>query len=121
MSDTPPCRACGKSDSVICYPDDHSLAICPDCCAKVEHLSGETGHVFEYDRGERDHVCTECGLARSCTDYAYEPMEGDVPIMTAREFLGDRPLGTPASQLSGRPGHPGYEEFCRIAKSWGYE
>lgn len=29
-------------------------------------------------------------------------------------------LGTPISQLSGRPGEPGYEEFCRIARSWGY-
>lgn len=31
-----------------------------------------------------------------------------------------RQLGTPISQLSGRPGHPGYEEFCRISNSWGY-
>ena len=32
-----------------------------------------------------------------------------------------RQLGTPISQLSGRPGQPGYAEFCRIARSWGYE
>lgn len=32
-----------------------------------------------------------------------------------------RRLGTPISQLSGRPGHPGYDEFCRIARSWGYD
>lgn len=30
------------------------------------------------------------------------------------------PLGTPISQLSGRPGHPGFERFCEIAESWGY-
>jgi hypothetical protein len=30
-------------------------------------------------------------------------------------------LGTPISELSGRPGHPGYEKFVNIAKSWGYE
>ena len=29
-------------------------------------------------------------------------------------------LGTPLSELSGRPGHPGYDEFKRIAASWGY-
>ena len=29
-------------------------------------------------------------------------------------------VGTKLSELSGRPGHPGYEEFCRIAESWGY-
>lgn len=34
---------------------------------------------------------------------------------------GPRKLGTPISQLSGRPGEPGYEEFCRIAASWGYD
>jgi hypothetical protein len=34
---------------------------------------------------------------------------------------GPRQLGTPISQLSGRPGKPGYAEFCRIARSWGYE
>jgi len=34
---------------------------------------------------------------------------------------GPRKLGTPISKLSGRPGHPGYAEFVRIAKSWGYD
>lgn len=29
--------------------------------------------------------------------------------------------GTPLSQISGRPGHGGFEEFVRIANSWGYE
>jgi hypothetical protein len=24
-------------------------------------------------------------------------------------------------KISGRPGHPGFEEFCRISASWGYE
>lgn len=33
---------------------------------------------------------------------------------------GPRKLGTPLSQLSGRPGHAGFAEFCRIAESWGY-
>lgn len=34
---------------------------------------------------------------------------------------GPAKLGTPISELSGQPGKPGYEEFCRIARSWGYE
>lgn len=34
---------------------------------------------------------------------------------------GRRPLGTPITELSGRPGHLGYEKFKRIAESWGYE
>lgn len=33
---------------------------------------------------------------------------------------GKPQIGTPISQLSGRPGHPGYAEFCRIAESWGH-
>ena len=35
------------------------------------------------------------------------------------EDLGVR-IGTPISQLSGRPGHPGYDRFKTIAASWGY-
>jgi hypothetical protein len=34
---------------------------------------------------------------------------------------GPRRLGTPISQLSTQPGKPGYEEWCRISQSWGYE
>lgn len=33
---------------------------------------------------------------------------------------GPRPIGTPVSQLSGRPGTEGYRDFKRIADSWGY-
>lgn len=32
-----------------------------------------------------------------------------------------RQLGTPLSQLSGRPGHDGYDKFKAIAASWGYD
>lgn len=32
-----------------------------------------------------------------------------------------RQIGTPLSQLSGRPGHPGFAQFCEIARSWGCE
>lgn len=34
--------------------------------------------------------------------------------------MGHR-VGTPISQLSGRPGHPGYDRFVAIAASWGYD
>jgi len=34
---------------------------------------------------------------------------------------GPRRLGTPISQLSGKPGTPGYKAFCEIARSWGHE
>lgn len=31
-----------------------------------------------------------------------------------------RQIGTPLSELSGRPGTPGYARFADIARSWGY-
>lgn len=65
----PPCRICQSVKDVIVYPDDHSQAVCPDCCAKAGHLDGETSHQFDYDRGERHHVCRYCGIRRDCTDY----------------------------------------------------
>ena len=34
---------------------------------------------------------------------------------------GPQKLGTPISELSGRPGHRGYDRFVEIARSWGYE
>lgn len=73
--------------------------------------------------------CDACDLPVG-DDGHYEPIEGDVPIMTAKEFRGDAPLGTPLSELSGQPGdprnpddprHAGYEKFKRIAKSYGYD
>lgn len=33
----------------------------------------------------------------------------------------ERRPGTPVSELSGRPGRPGFEKFCEIARSWGYD
>lgn len=57
----PPCSICASADNIICYPDDHALTICPDCCARAEHPDGETGHQYSYEPGERDHFCDRCG------------------------------------------------------------
>lgn len=72
--------------------------------------------------------CDACNLGIGEDDVpGHEPREDDVPIISAKEARGDRPLGTPISELSGRPGNPWspddprYAEFCRIARSWGYE
>lgn len=49
---------------------------------------------------------------------------------TAAEYKSDCPgcnpggpkrFGTPASELSGRPGQPGHAEWLRISRSWGHE
>jgi hypothetical protein len=34
---------------------------------------------------------------------------------------GPRPIGIPIGELSGRPGHDGYERFVQFAGSWGYD
>ena len=89
---------------------------CPKCDADISD---------SYEDADPDvgimssgYYCEACDLP---VDDDYEPMEGDVPIMTAKEARGDRPFGTPLSELSGRPGTPGYAEFKRIAKSYGYD
>lgn len=47
----------------------------------------------------------------------------DCPKCRVACGMSDEPrqIGTPLSQLSGRPGEPGYAEFCRIARSWGHD
>lgn len=35
--------------------------ICPEHCATAEHFDGETGHQYEYERGERTYYCRYCG------------------------------------------------------------
>jgi hypothetical protein len=73
--------------------------------------------------------CDACDLAISEWEIDREPLEGDVeiPPMPRRP---DGKLGTPISELSGQPGpaddighpdHARYAEFCRIARSWGFE
>lgn len=59
--------------------------------------------------------------------------EGDKAVFEAESYAyhvadcqqcnpgGPQPYGTPISQLSGRPGHPGFDAFRDIAASWGYE
>ena len=106
-----PCRVCRQRHNIICWNDENpGAAICPECCDHEE---------YQYERGERDYFCTECGQAAPYDAYVYEPCEGDIPISFASD--APRTIGTPLSQLSGRPGHPGFEEFCRIARSWGYD
>lgn len=45
----------------------------------------------------------------------------DVDCQKCNPGRGEAPhASTPLSRVSGRPGHPGYDEFVRIAESWGY-
>ena len=98
---------------------------CPKCDADISDTHEPDDPSVGITGG---YYCDACDLAVGEDDY--EPMEDDVPIMTAREFRGYRPLGTPLPELSAQPGpkndighpdHARYAEFCRIARSWGYD
>lgn len=67
----PACRICGKIDTVICYPDDHSQTICPECCDKAEHANGEHGHEWKHNSNERDYECQQCGILKRFTRHEY--------------------------------------------------
>jgi len=64
-----------------------------------------------------DHPVGDCEIER-------EPLPDDVPISFARD--PGEPLGTPFSELASQPGttpeqKAKYENFKRIARSWGYD
>ncbi len=97
---------------------------CPKCDADI-------GDTYEPDDPSvgivGGYYCDACDLAVGRDDY--EPREDDVPIGPAPRHP-DGKIGTPISELSGQPGdpkdlsdprHAGYAEFCRIARSWGYD
>lgn len=75
---------------------------CPKCDADIS----DTYEPEDWSVGiNAGWFCDACDLAVGDDGYR-EPMEGDAPIMTAKEFRGDAPLGTPISELSGQPGDP---------------
>lgn len=81
-------------------------------------------HILIDDEIENSKRKFACGIGPELPTgdlYYYESQALDFKIdcPICKPFA--RVLGTPISQLSGRPGHSGYNEFCRIAKSWGYD
>jgi hypothetical protein len=87
---------------------------CPKCDADVTDSYEPDDHSVGIVGG---WYCDACDLGIGEHEYPREPLEGDVEIPPAPP----RALGTPISQLSGRPGHDGYAERCRISRSWGYD
>lgn len=90
---------------------------CPKCAADISGTyEGADASVGIMCGG---WYCDACDAVYSERDFPREPLPDDVPLTAAEGPT--KPIGTPISQLSGRPGHPGFAEFCRIAKSWGYD
>lgn len=67
-----------------------------------------------------------CGIGPGLPEGDTWMFEGEAGAAYRVDCQGCNPggplrYGTPISQLSGRPGQPGFDEFCRIARSWGYD
>lgn len=90
---------------------------CPKCDADVS----DTYEPDDYECGiVAGYYCDACDLGISEHEVGREHHDDDVYVGPAPRNP-DKPLGTPISQLSGRPGDPSYAEFVRIAKSRGYD
>mgnify|MGYP001558960816 CR=1 FL=1 len=97
---------------------------CPKCDADI----GDTWESADPSVGilSGGWYCAACDIAVAEHEFPREPLPDDVPIMSASEFLGDRRRGTPISELASQPGttdeqQAKYENFKRIARSWGYD
>ncbi len=94
---------------------------CPKCDADIS----ESWQPDEPDVGiSSGWYCDACDLAVAGWEHPREPMEGDVEIPPMPP--SDKPPGLPISDVSGRwvpENHPDrwrYENFLRIARSWGH-
>lgn len=90
---------------------------CPKCSADIDDTyEGADPSVGMMTGG---YYCQDCDVSVADWEVSREPLPDDVPISFAKA-PGER-IGTPASEISTKPGTPGYEEFKRIARSWGYD
>lgn len=91
---------------------------CPKCGADISDSWQEA----EWDVGiSAGWFCDACSLGVSDDGDRGPVGEDDVGIPAAPRNHPDGMIGTPISELSGRPGQPGFAEFCRIAKTYGYD
>jgi hypothetical protein len=83
------------------------------------------GAWFDERSGKYDNGHVACGLAElpqgdrcvyEADSYAYHV--ADCPRCNPG---GPKPYGTEVSRLSGRPGLIGFDQFCEITATWGYE
>lgn len=85
-------------------------------------------HIWKTERfeltGNNYDLVTICGIKHPLPegDRAYSDTHQACDVFADCPTCNPNPrqLGTPISKLSGRPGEPGYQEFCRIAQSWGH-
>jgi hypothetical protein len=63
--------------------------------------------------------CDACDVGYGESELGDDDDHGGLPPAPPRE--ASLPIGTKLSDLSGRPGHPGYEAWVRLCKSYGYD
>jgi hypothetical protein len=82
-------------------------------------------HIRIDNEHENSKARFTCGIGWPLPDGDSYINESEIFLLHTVDCRGCLPtpvtLGTPISELSGRSGEPGYEEFCRIARSWGYD
>ena len=99
-----------------------NMVHCPKCDADTEDTyEGADPSVGIMSGG---YYCDACDVAVGEHAVEHEPMADDVPIIFARDPAA--PIGTPFSELASQPGttpeqNAKYENFKRIARSWGYD
>jgi len=63
--------------------------------------------------------CGICGEPMPAGEqmFKYHGYSGPCPAPQQKD---EPEIGTPLADLSGRPGHAGYDRFVAIAETWGY-
>jgi hypothetical protein len=82
-------------------------------------------HIRTDNEPRNDRRRFACGIGPSLPDGDQYIYQGEVELHHMVDCPICRPtpqsLGTPISELSGRPGHAGYDRFVEIGKSWGHD
>lgn len=88
---------------------------------KMTHLRIDLEY-YSMDRPPKDARQMACGMRQLADghDWIEDRLTSCLRVTCPICLPECQQLGTPLSQLSGRPGTAGYGEFVRIAESWGY-
>lgn len=89
---------------------------CPKCSADVS----DTYEPDDWSVGVvGGYYCDACDLG--IAEHEVSDQYPDDELGYIASPAPAKEIGTPISELSGRPGTKGFAELSRIAKSWGYD